>query len=176
MKKILSVLAFLYMAHYVMGQVSCIALSGDISSMVMYLGTNVAIAKSTVIQAVHEPKTVFSIGKARWKNDPELPSDTGHWFCSVAEDNPKMIGISEDQHWIFIEGKTFDEKKDTFQSEWTVIFVSNGKFWKSNVLQDLQKKLEGQVDLSIIRSEPIEVFFDRMLIRYFSLHKPPEKI
>jgi hypothetical protein len=151
------------------GQVAVYRHSGDFSYHIIYLGTNVAICKVTKIIAFQEVSTGLSVGKAHLGENPELASDTGDRFDENIEPDPQEIGISDDNAWLVVIGRKFDEKKNDYIKVVSAVGLSSGnygRFWSASDLEELQRKVEGTPDLKSIRMQPAPFFFDRMLVTY----------
>jgi hypothetical protein len=149
-----------------MGQVTVFRHSADYSQLFIYLGKDIAISKATQPKAFDESKTYFSIGKAHWAGEPELAQFTGDAFYNDIESNPEKIGISADNQWLIVKGKKYNESKQQYDQIIHVVRVETGENWANDNVTALQNDLKGRVDLQSIKMEPVEVFFDRMLITY----------
>jgi hypothetical protein len=149
------------------GQVSVYRHSADFSTQIIYLGKKIAIGKVTEVEAFDKARTLFSIGKAHWESDPELARDTGDRFDSEIGENPQKVGISGDNKWLIVEDKKYNESKEKYENVIYAVSLDAGESWAATDVESLEKNLNVTTNMRSIRTEPIEIFFDRMLVAYF---------
>jgi hypothetical protein len=137
--------------------------SGDYRTIVLYLGTNVAISKYHGIYSDGDLKTYFTIGRVGHWTQPDLVVDTGDRFDETVRGLIARAGISTEGRWLLTESEDFDWDAGAPVAYVTAIALGSGKMYSATNIVEL-RRLSNDQSLSTSNCEPVAFFFDHALL------------